>query len=318
MAKKKTTKKKAAEKSTKKVAKKASSKKVQKKTASSPSKKTAKKVQKKTVAKKSPAKKVAKKATKKVAAKKVAKKVTKKVAKKVVKKEVKKTTKKVSPQTTKTKATPVKSEPSEIKGKKSLQVKSEDNVAVKPGKISKPSQSEEKAIPKTKEKVDKALAAKQPSNKKISKKEKEALSEEIMNLTEEFSFDEVVEAISQIDFFKSQTDECIVKNCDNPVTTGPYCRLCYIKFWDLIKKKETIIAENKLQFLIEDIIKKYPIRYIEEILKDLSDEKSFFSVLKEMNIDVVDEAYDEAEGNVEDEQDLSFETKSVGRSFSSK
>ena len=135
------------------------------------------------------------------------------------------------------------------------------------------------------------------------------------NLTEEFSFDEVFEAVSQIDFFKSQTDECIVKGCDNPVTTGPYCRLCYIKYWDLIKKKETIIAENKLQFLIEDIIKKYPIRYIEEILKDLSDEKSFFSILKEMNIDVVDEAYEEVEGNIEDEQDLSFETKNGARSF---
>ena len=106
-----------------------------------------------------------------------------------------------------------------------------------------------------------------------------------------------------------------MKGCDNPVTTGPYCRLCYIKYWDLIKKKETIIAENKLQFLIEDIIKKYPIRYIEEILKDLSDEKSFFSILKEMNIDVVDEAYEEVEGNIEDEQDLSFETKNGARSF---
>ena len=35
-----------------------------------------------------------------------------------------------------------------------------------------------------------------------------------------------------------------------------------------------------------------------------------------MNIDVVDEAYEEAEGNMEDEQDLSFEAKGVGRPFS--
>ena len=106
------------------------------------------------------------------------------------------------------------------------------------------------------------------------------------------------------------------EGCDNPVTTGPYCRLCYIKYWDLIKKKkETIIAENKLQFLIEDIIKKVSTRYIEEILKDLSDEKSFFSILKEMNIDVVDEAYEEVEGSLEDEQDLPFDAKSSTRPF---
>ena len=37
--------------------------------------------------------------------------------------------------------------------------------------------------------------------------------------------------------------------------------------------------------------------------------KSFFSVLKEMNIDVVDEAYEEVEASIEDDQDLLLKQK---------
>ena len=55
--------------------------------------------------------------------------------------------------------------------------------------------------------------------------------------------------------------------------------------------------------------------HVEEILKDLSDEKSFFSILKEMNIDAGEEAFEDSEESGEDDQDLSFEAKSASRSF---
>lgn len=78
------------------------------------------------------------------------------------------------------------------------------------------------------------------------------------------------------------------------------------------------MAEGKLQHYIEDLVSKYPLKYVEGILGDLSDEKTFFGILKEMNIESdSDDIYDEdSEEALDDDQDIAYETKVTSkRSF---
>ena len=159
------------------------------------------------------------------------------------------------------------------------------------------------------------------SKKKASTKEavaKEKFKEEITGAVEEHGLDAIMATMLSLDFFSFTTDECTEKGCDNPATTGPFCRLHYIKNWKKIKKKEGILVSGKLQNMISTIVEKYPVRYIESLMKDLIDEKSFFNTLKELNIDAGDEdSFDgEDELSGDDDQDIAFETKSGVKSYS--
>ena len=118
-----------------------------------------------------------------------------------------------------------------------------------------------------------------------------------------------------MDFFLSDNDECIEKSCDNIATTSGFCRFHYIKNWKEVKRKQSILNEGKLQDYIEDLVAKYPLHHIEQILSDLVDEKTFFGILKEMNIEVDGELdnFDELEGD--DDQDIAYETKTNPKSF---
>ena len=113
-----------------------------------------------------------------------------------------------------------------------------------------------------------------------------------------------------LDFFRNFSDECREKNCENPATTLGYCRLHYISNWKTIKKNEAILKEGKLQDFIEDLVKKYPVKEIEGVVNDLSDEKTFFKVLKDLDIDSGDEASEFIDDDLsDDDQDIAFETK---------
>ena len=268
-------KKKAAKKTAKKnVAKKTAKKKVAKKTAK---KKVAKKAAKKKVAKKAAKKKVAKKAAKKKVAKKAAKKkvankaAKKKVAKKVAKKKV---AKKVAKKKVAKKA-----------AKKKVAKKSTKSVEKTTKKTAKKSAS--KAVKQeSKGKTKKgAEVAKDAAIKKEVETATEKIFEEVATLSEDFSLKDIHEAIKMIDFFASPNDECIEKNCDNPATTLGYCRYHYIKNWKDIKNKRQILEEGKILSYVEDLFNKYPLRYIESVLTDLQDDKSFYSALKELNIE---------------------------------
>lgn len=69
-------------------------------------------------------------------------------------------------------------------------------------------------------------------------------------------------------------------------STGPgYCRLHYIKNWKKIKRKELILKEGKLNQYIEELISKYPDKYIEAIRLDLSDDKAFAKVIHDLELD---------------------------------
>lgn len=154
-------------------------------------------------------------------------------------------------------------------------------------------------------------AKKNKKTKKIIDDEiREQLAEEIINLSEEYGLVDVLQAIKSLEFFSSDNIDCTEKACDNPTTTQGYCRYHYIKRWKDIKKKQIILEEGKLQNLIEDLISKHPFKYIEAILNDLMDEKTFSSVLRELNIDMTsDEGFDDVGDDEMEEEDIAFETK---------
>ena len=129
---------------------------------------------------------------------------------------------------------------------------------------------------------------------------------------ENFSWDDIAGAISSLDFFVDhRSDECLEKGCDNLRTTQQYCRMHYIANWADIKRKREILAEGKLQEYIEELISKYPPKYIEAIVDDLTDEKDFYKVLNELNIvsDVDYEDIDFDNPDDEDDDDVEVETR---------
>ena len=121
---------------------------------------------------------------------------------------------------------------------------------------------------------------------------RDSIVEEVQSHTEEHKLIDIFSSIRDLSFFQSFSDECREKNCENPASTGGYCRLHYISNWKTIKKNEAILVEGKLQDFIEEIIKKYSVKEVEGIIEDLSDEKSFLKALKEMDIESGDDDID--------------------------
>lgn len=248
------------------------------------------------VAKKKATKKVAKKkATKKVAKKKVAKKVTKK-----------KVTKKVAKKTVVKKAI----EKKVVKNSVKKEVK----------KISEKTDS--KPVTKTAEKKEIKLSVKKETKKpKVNKVAKEEIiaseikvNDQIQNLSEDFSWDEIADSIASLDFFVDQkSDECAEEGCDNIRTTQGYCRLHYIANFQEIKKKREILKEGRLQEFIEELISKYPAQYIEALVSDLDDEKDFIKALHSLNIATGFESEDvdfDSAANDDEDDDIESETRS--------
>ncbi len=73
--------------------------------------------------------------------------------------------------------------------------------------------------------------------------------------------------------------------CELMCTTGGYCRMHYIKNWKKIKRKEMILKEKKLNHYIEELVSKYPDKYIEAIRQDLASEKDFAKVIADLEIE---------------------------------
>lgn len=78
---------------------------------------------------------------------------------------------------------------------------------------------------------------------------------------------------------------CRETACENPATTKGYCRLDYIKNWKKIKRKEMILKEGKLNQYIEELVSKYPDKYIDVIRQDLSTEVNFNKVIHDLELD---------------------------------
>ncbi|MBY0470684.1 hypothetical protein K2X30_05900 [bacterium] len=84
--------------------------------------------------------------------------------------------------------------------------------------------------------------------------------------------------------------------CENLATTAGYCRLHYIKNWKKIKRKDLILREKKLNQYIEELVAKYPDKYIEAIRQDLANDKEFAKVITDLDLD---ESMDDFEGDSE-------------------
>lgn len=78
---------------------------------------------------------------------------------------------------------------------------------------------------------------------------------------------------------------CRESGCENTATTKGYCRLDYIKNWKKIKRKEMILKEGKLNQYIEELVSKYPDRYMDVIRQDLSTEITFNKVITDLELD---------------------------------
>ena len=182
----------------------------------------------------------------------------------------------------------------------------------------KKSKSVKKSGKKAYEEDDGAVEAFTP---KMSKKYQNAIlsdlegkiADEIAELREHFNWKDIAESIGTMDFFiNAKNDECIEKGCDNIRTTQSYCRLHYIRNQKTLQKKREILKENKLQEYIEELISKYPVKYIESLLSDLSDDKEFYKVLNELNItsefDFEEDELENASDDDDDDGDIGIET----------
>lgn len=88
--------------------------------------------------------------------------------------------------------------------------------------------------------------------------------------------------------------------CELIATTRSYCRLHYIKNWKRIQRKDIIMREGKLIQYIEELVSKYPDKYIEAIRADLVNEQDFAKVINDLEID---ESIDEFTETSETEND---------------
>jgi len=89
--------------------------------------------------------------------------------------------------------------------------------------------------------------------------------------------------------------------CEGLATSGGYCRLHYIKNWKKIKRKEVILREGKLNQYIEELVAKYPDKYLEAIRQDLLNDKDFAKVIYDLDLD---ESIDDFEGEGENVESL--------------
>ncbi len=122
----------------------------------------------------------------------------------------------------------------------------------------------------------------------------------------------VVAAVKPVKLTKAQaraaakeimrSNMCREVACELIATSAKYCRLHYLKNWKKIKRKDLILSEKKLDSYIEELVSKYPEKYIEAIRLDLASEKDFDKVIAELEIqEFGSEEYDaEAEAVIED------------------
>lgn len=78
---------------------------------------------------------------------------------------------------------------------------------------------------------------------------------------------------------------CRVRDCDQVSNVEGYCRYHYLLLWKKIQFRKHILIDNKLEKYIEDLMARYPDKFLEVIRKDLKSEKDFVSVIQEMELD---------------------------------
>ncbi len=82
---------------------------------------------------------------------------------------------------------------------------------------------------------------------------------------------------------------CRETACDQDGLIAGYCRLHYIKNWRRIKRKEAILASGQLNNYVEELVKKYPDKYLDVIRQDLASEKEWAKVVVDLELESSDD-----------------------------
>lgn len=100
---------------------------------------------------------------------------------------------------------------------------------------------------------------------------------------------------------------CRESGCDNDVVVVGFCRLHYIKNWKKIKRKEAILATGQLNNYVDELVSKYPDKYLDVIRQDLASEKDWSKVVLDLELD------SDTDDIVVDEESDSGSTEGAGR-----
>lgn len=79
-------------------------------------------------------------------------------------------------------------------------------------------------------------------------------------------------------------NKCREVGCENEGLLSSYCRLHYIKNWRRIKKKESILSTGQLDGYVEELVAKYPDKYLDAIENDLHSEKEWTKVISDLEL----------------------------------
>lgn len=212
--------------------------------------------------------------------------------------------------------------------------------------------NEAKATPKKTEKTEsdavkaKASAAK-PAAEKVSKKNLKVKKVEEDNLVDDFipdddvvgdeigEYEEELKAVETLDIeaeeelewisdTKSGTDEdiyltdadgnryCRAKDCDQISAVDGYCRFHYLLFWKRIQVRKKILSNGKFDRYIEELMGRYPDKFLEMARRDLRTQKDFQAAIQELEIDE-----SERQADTEDEtQSYIDEVRGIGEATS--
>ncbi len=102
---------------------------------------------------------------------------------------------------------------------------------------------------------------------------------------------------------------CKVRDCDQVSNVEGYCRYHYLLLWKKIQTRKHILLDGKLEKYVEDLMSRYPDKFVEVIKKDLKTEKDFLSVIQELEID--ESALNENESD-EEVQSFTDEIRGIG------
>ena len=102
---------------------------------------------------------------------------------------------------------------------------------------------------------------------------------------------------------------CKVRDCDQVSNVDGYCRYHYLLLWKKIQTRKHILIDGKLEKYVEDLMARYPDKFVEVIKKDLKTEKDFLSVIQELEID--ESALNESESD-EEVQSFTDEIRGIG------
>lgn len=262
--------------------------------------------------------------------------VKKKNAKKEIKKPAKKLQIKAKKPTVvvKSKAQPKKVDQKLIKNiKKPIQEKQKKAAEIKQS-ITHNAKAQAPAAIKSQQKLTKADAKTKAKGKKVEKKE-EDFEDDIVGddfgESEIAEYEEDLKAVEEDDIDindlvldDSDTEEkdeeiyltdsegrrlCKVRDCDQISNVEGYCRYHYLLLWKKIQTRKHILLDGKLEKYVEDLMARYPDKFVEVIKKDLKTEKDFLSVIQELEID--ESALNEAESD-DEVQSFTDEIRGIG------